>query len=195
MTNFQRITVLLAVLAILSVVGVSEAKADPVQFGSVQALQNGGSTSIDLFANPGVTLFGPQLSFLIPITGTLPPGVTNILQVTYTEAGSAPIVQNFLIPAFGIVPPPYSQLVTFTSPGASFQGVAATLTVDILEISPDFVIPTSGLGRDSFTFEFTVVQPVPEPATMILLGTGVLGLLQVRKRRKVSETTSSAKDV
>jgi len=194
MTYFQRITFLLAALAILSVMGVSEVKADPVQFGNVQALQNGGMTSVDLFANPGTTLIGPQLTFLIPITGTLPPGVTNVLQVTYTEAGSAPIIQNFLIPAFGIVPPPYSQLVTITSPGANFQGVAAALTVDILGVSPDFIIPNSGLGSDSFTYEFTVVQPVPEPATIILLGTGVFGLLKVRKRRMVSEKKSSSSD-
>jgi hypothetical protein len=137
-------------------------------------------------------LFGPQLSFLVDVTGTLPPGVTNILQVTYAEAGSAPITQTFSIPAFGTIPPPFTQIFTFTSPGADFNGVFATLTVDIIGSSPDFIIPSgprAGERVDSFTYSFNVAQPVPEPASMILLGSGLLGIaarINSSRRRKQS---------
>jgi hypothetical protein len=74
---------------------------------------------------------GPRISFLVDITGTLPAGITNILSITYREEGSVPVTQTFSIPAFGTIPPPFTQLFTFTSTGANYLGVAATLTVAI----------------------------------------------------------------
>jgi hypothetical protein len=157
-----------------------DAKADPLLFSNVVALQNGGTTSVDLFSNPGTTLLGPQISFLVDITGTLPAGVTNTLLVSYSEAGGVPIIQSFDIPIFGTVQPPFTLLFSITSPGASFNGILATLTLDILGSSPDFVIPSGpGAGQtvNSFTYSFIVTKPIPEPAALILLGTGLVGFI------------------
>ena len=160
------------IMAIALFVTAASVKADPVTFSNVVALQNNGATRVDLLSNPGVTIFGPQITFLVDITGTLPPGGSSLLQIIYAEAGSAPIVQTFPIPAFGNIPPPYTQLFTITSPGATFAGTPATLTVSI-----------PGDGFQVYTFR--VAQPVPEPATLALLGTGMLGLwAKVRSRRR-----------
>lgn len=170
----------------------STAKADPLRFSNVVALQNNGSTTVDLFSNPGVTLYGPQISFLVDVTGTLPAGGFDQLVITFTEAGSPPILFTFDIP-FGDVPPPLTFLFTITSPGANFQGVPGVLTVNLLNSTNDFVIPAgpgAGQGVDSYSFTFNSAQPVPEPASLTLASVGLASLIaRARKRRKTGRTT------
>lgn len=162
--------------------------ADPVFFSNVVALQNDGGTRLDLFSNPGTTVIGPHLNFLVDLTGTLPPGVTNTLLVTYVEEGGVTITRSFEIPAFGTLQPSYTTIVTIDSPGATYQGVLASLTVDIIGSSPDFLIPSgpnAGQMVDSYTYHFKVAQPVPEPLSLVLFGTGVFGIWRrVRGRRR-----------
>ena len=172
---------LAAVLVFLAFLmfGSSEASADPLFFSNVVALQNGGSSTIDLFSNPGVTLVGPQLTFRVDVSGTLPSGGSDILQVTYTEAGSLPVVQQFAIPLFGTFSPPFSLVFTNNSTGATPLGVPATLTVDLLNSNPDFVLPggpNHGQAVNSQTYSFNVAQPVPEPVTLLGLATGLTAL-------------------
>ncbi len=78
-------------IILIGLAAVPSVKADPLFFSNVVALQNGGATRVDLFSNPGITLLGPQISFLVDITGTLPPGGTDTLSITYNQAGSPPI--------------------------------------------------------------------------------------------------------
>jgi PEP-CTERM motif len=168
--------------------GASTAKADPLLFSNVVALQNNGLTRVDLFSNPGTVLVGPQVSLLVDITGILPAGVTDTLRITYTELGSAPVVQTFIIPVFGTVQPPFTLLFNINSPGATEQGVLAFLTLDLLRSSPDFIIPGNDIPVNSYTYIFRVAQPVPEPATILLLGSGLVGVAQhLRKRRRISQ--------
>jgi hypothetical protein len=156
------------------VVAAQSVSADPVAFSNVVALQDEGATRIDLMTNPGLTLIGPEITFLADITGTLVPGVATSLRVTYLETGQLPAIQNFQIPAFGTIPPPFTQLFTVTSTGATFQGVNSQLRLEIIE---------SGVSTLSQTYTFNVVTPVPEPTTLILLGTGIIGLTGRLRRR------------
>lgn len=178
---------LLAIVILGGLAAASSAQADPLFFSNVVALQNDNTTRVDLFSNPGTTLIGEQISFLVDITGTLPAGATDTLFITYTAAGSSPVIQSFQIPLFGTVQPPFTHLFTIPSTGATPSGNAATLTVDLLSSSPDFVIPsgpTAGQRVNSYTYSFNVASQVPEPATILFLGTGLFGLAS-RLRRKL----------
>lgn len=182
-------------IAFVAVLAAPNTSADPLFFSNVVALQNSGSTQVDLFSNPGVTLFGPNISFLVSIGGTLPASGIDTLQITFTEAGRPPVVQTFNVPIFPGVTLPYSQIFSFTFLNATTPGTAATLQLDILGSSPDFVIPGGPQANqviDSYTYSFNGAQPVPEPASMFLLLTGLTGVVAVRKRRLIRNGKKSS---
>jgi len=169
----------------LTVLMVSTAKADPLVFSNVIAIQNNGS-QIDLFSSSGVTLIGPQISFQVDISGDLPASGSDTLQITFSEAGRAPVIQTFNIPIFDGLSLPYSQIFTLTFQNATFQGTGASLTLDILGSSTDFVVPSGvnkGQQLDSYTYTFQGAQPIPEPSTISLLGIAITGLSLWGKRK------------
>jgi hypothetical protein len=188
--QFRNFIVTLALVISFIAAAEASAKADTLTFSNVVALQNNGLTRVDLLSNPGVSIVGPRISFLVDISGSLPANTSSILQITYTEAGSAPIVQTFTIPAFGSVPPPYSQLFTINSPGATPQGVPATLTISIIS-TPGFSVSPGPEHFVTHTYTFNVTQPVPEPATVVLLGSGVMGLWARARRRRAKDSSHS----
>jgi hypothetical protein len=175
------------ILVVISFGAAISASADPVTFSNVVALQDSGATHIDLFSQPGVTLIGPKVNFLVDINGTIPADPQQTLVVTFTEAGQAPVTQTFQL--FSGVPTPYSFLFSVTALGATAQGTPATLTIDIIGSNPDFINPVTGKGQNSYTYNFKIAQPVPEPASMVLMSLGIFGL--VEKRRRLRRTTRS----
>lgn len=183
-TNQTKCHKALFVLAVLLLIGISArtASADPLVFSNVTAFQNNDTTQVDLFANPGTTLLGTTLTFSVDVSGTLAMGAVDTLMITYNELGSSPIVQSFQIPLFGTVQPPFTLIFTIVSPGANPLAIPATLTIDLLNSNPDFVVP-GGQPVNSFTFSFNVAEPVPEPATLLALAGG-LAALGVRVRRR-----------
>lgn len=168
-------------LLVMTLACAIEAQADPLTFRNVTVIQNNG-TSLDLFSNPNVTIVGFQLDFTVEIIGVIPPGGTDTLRVTYTDAFGGSVIQHFDIPVFGFLQPPVTLVISIPFPTVNFQGVPATLTLDLLGSAPDFVIPTTGFAVNSFTYTFNVAEPVPEPATLTLLGGGLM-VLVARCRR------------
>lgn len=190
MIRTTKLFFVLSLAIFCGVVAAPSVMAGPVYFSGVTALPaEPGGAKVDLFANSGTTLVGPQLNFWVDYTGMVPPGMTNTVLITYLEAGGVPLTRSFEIPVFGSIQPPFSNIVTFVSPSSSYEGVMASLTIDILGSSPDFVIPggpNAGQLVDSYTFNFKVAKPVPEPLSLVLFGTGVLGVWRRASRLRRS---------
>jgi len=183
--KLHKLLLLLAAVVLMGATGQT-AIADPLVFSNLTVFQNNDTTQVNLFSNPGMTVLGTNLTFSVDISGTLAPGAVDILRITYQELGGLPIVQDFQIPLFGTVNPPLTLIFSFVSPGSNPLGVPATLTLDLLNSNPDFVIPggpSQGQTVNSYSYSFTV-QPVPEPATIIALASGFAALGFRLRRRK-----------
>src|SRR5690348_13029946 len=193
MTVFRQLTVALF-LVTCGLFCATPAKADGLLFSDVR-LHLLGTTppaGIDLFANQGIVITSPMNIAIvsIPVLGTLPAGGDTLrLTVIATNENGTFVLTNpnpasLNIP-INLLNVNGTQVTGFTLP-PSFQGTTITLTVDLLNTSPDFIIPSgpnAGQAVDSFTYTFTVVEPVPEPATLVLLTTGMAGIGVNRYRR------------
>ena len=181
----------LAIAALIILFAAPAAQGDPLTFSNVRAVQslpNNNAVTTDLFASPGALLTnGTRVTFLIDVAGTLPPGVTDTLRLTFGLPAGLTVISDYSIPVFGTVYPPLTIVAGFDFP-TFYQPVPLTLTVDLLNSNPDFTVPggpNAGQRVNSYTYTFSVVQPVPEPATVFLLTVGLGGVMaSARSRRR-----------
>lgn len=165
----------------------SPAVADPLRFENVRATTTG-AILIGLFENPGHVFTleeNRHLSFFIDLVGTVAPGETDVLRLTYRASDGETLVQEYGVPVFGTGLPPLT-LVTGREFPATYTPRLYQLTIDLLHTSPDFVMPSganAGAAVDSFAYSFNTVSPVPEPGTWLLLGSGLTMLLRRRRAR------------
>ena len=162
------------------------AKGAPVSQTLSQTIKFNGTGPIEDFG--GIALFNPDLGTLNSVTQTL------YGNVTFTP--NAP-TSSF---TFNVNGPetPITTLLTFYGGGpinVSATSAGPTLEEASSKFGQQYVIEpfdvtinngtliSAGLITDTFTFNYTPATVTPEPSSFVLLGTGVLGIASVLRKR------------
>lgn len=122
---------------------------------------------------------GLDLGGTATVNGTTYTGVGGLTATTSLDArwdGSLEIPLDF---TGGVLTAPFQFTATFFNPGAQVDLFGAGIAS--LTLVPNLAIP-GGFELGAATYQFSSDAPVPEPMSMMLVGTG-LGLAALRRRR------------